>query len=386
MKTFPQFFLLPFLTAWSAQATADVVNVAPLGKATQSSTHRGAAASRAIDGDTNGGWQHRSISHTELWDQSPWWALELQEPSLISKIVLWNRTDCCSNRLSDFRVRVSDDSSSEVFMKAFFTDGASYPDTGQTGFAIELPPGSWGRCVRIDLLPNLADVHVLSLAEVEVLAVVGHENGDANGDGGVDISDAVYLLNALFLGGPQPIPVATTSKIVTRTLGLPDSGQLRCYDSASNESDCRGNPQGQDGFYVTGCPSWGRFIDNGDGTVRDTCTGLVWQQALAGPMPWCDALSYCADLTLGEGPSGAYDDWRLPNARELQSIFNYGRYGPATDPVFGDPSSYLCWSSTTATRVHYVAWAFEGADGSVYPDGRKQLSYFIRAVRGGQDS
>ena len=77
------------------------------------------------------------------------------------------------------------------------------------------------------------------------------------------------------------------------------------------------------------------FIDNGDGTITDTATGLMWQQADDGNTHnWENALSYCEDLTLAN-----HSDWRLPNAKELHSIIDYNRTlsatnSPAIDPLF----------------------------------------------------
>jgi len=63
------------------------------------------------------------------------------------------------------------------------------------------------------------------------------------------------------------------------------------------------------------------FVDNGDGTITDRGTGLTWQQADSGyGMFWGDALDYARNLTLA-----GHDDWRLPDAKELQSILDYTR-------------------------------------------------------------
>ncbi len=107
------------------------------------------------------------------------------------------------------------------------------------------------------------------------------------------------------------------------------------------------------------------FRDNGDGTVTDLATGLMWMKDDSGyGMEWQDALSYCEDLT-----HAGYSDWRLPNAKELQSIVDYTRMpdatdattpftpGPAIDTDFfnitsftnynGDEDWGFFWSSTT---------------------------------------
>ena len=63
------------------------------------------------------------------------------------------------------------------------------------------------------------------------------------------------------------------------------------------------------------------FVNNGDGTITDQATGLMWQQADDGTTrDWEAALSFAEGLTLG-----GHSDWRLPNAKELQSIVDYSR-------------------------------------------------------------
>jgi hypothetical protein len=101
------------------------------------------------------------------------------------------------------------------------------------------------------------------------------------------------------------------------------------------------------------------FVDNGDGTITDKATGLMWQQADSGEgVIWQDALSYAEGLVLAQ-----HDDWRLPNAKELQSILDYSRSpdssgSPALEPVFsstqitneGSEADYPCyWTGTTHT-------------------------------------
>lgn len=122
------------------------------------------------------------------------------------------------------------------------------------------------------------------------------------------------------------------------------------------------------------------FVDNGDGTVTDTSTELMWQQITTGSkMTWKEALSHCESLTLAE-----HADWRLPNRKELQSIIAYGAYNPAIDSnFFPDTVSSGYWSSTTRGDNTDRAWSFHFGDGNDY--GRKKTnSYYGRAVRGGQ--
>ncbi len=81
--------------------------------------------------------------------------------------------------------------------------------------------------------------------------------------------------------------------------------------------------------FVRGNKEYGknRFIDNNDGTISDLATGLMWQKKDSGKgMNWQQALKYSQDLILA-----GHDDWRLPNAKELQSIVDYSRSPQTTN-------------------------------------------------------
>lgn len=111
--------------------------------------------------------------------------------------------------------------------------------------------------------------------------------------------------------------------------------------------------------YVRGSTSYGKnlFVNNGDGTLTDKSTGLVWTQVDSKKaMYWKDALSYAEHLKLA-----GHDDWRLPNAKELQYIVDYTRSpdttdSPAISPLFrltsitneaGQKDYGYYWTSTT---------------------------------------
>lgn len=116
-------------------------------------------------------------------------------------------------------------------------------------------------------------------------------------------------------------------------------------------------------LYVRGNSDYGTndFQNNGDGTITDNNTGLMWMQTDSGTcMPWAKALDYCKNLD-----HAGYSDWRLPNAKELQSIVDYAR-SPATtnsaaiDPVFsataitdegGNANYPFYWTSTTHASI-----------------------------------
>ncbi len=101
--------------------------------------------------------------------------------------------------------------------------------------------------------------------------------------------------------------------------------------------------------YVRSNPAYGKndYHDNGDGTITDRATGLMWAKADSGKgLNWEQSLAYAAKLTLAR-----HNDWRLPNAKELQSIVDYTRI-PASDPLFQltqlpDGEYPFYWTSTT---------------------------------------
>jgi len=99
------------------------------------------------------------------------------------------------------------------------------------------------------------------------------------------------------------------------------------------------------------------FHDNGDGTITDSASGLMWmQQDNAAGVRWEEALSYAENLNFA-----SYEDWRLPNAKELQSIVDYSKSPSTTasaaiDPLFnctpitneaGQTDFGFYWTNTT---------------------------------------
>ncbi|MHC4135687.1 MAG: Lcl C-terminal domain-containing protein, partial [Planctomycetota bacterium] len=119
---------------------------------------------------------------------------------------------------------------------------------------------------------------------------------------------------------------------------------------------------------VRGNPDYGknRFVDEGNGTIEDRATGLIWQKAdSAQTMDWKHALAYAEKLSLA-----GHDDWRLPDVKELQSIVDYTRAPDADDPkrraAAIDPRFDLTeteswfWSSTTHIENRFAYYVCFG--------------------------
>ena len=118
------------------------------------------------------------------------------------------------------------------------------------------------------------------------------------------------------------------------------------------------------------------LCDNGDGTVTDHTTGLMWERDEAGTMAWESALSYCNSLALG-----GYEDWRLPNIKELRSINDETLVYPSVSlRQFPNAVPGLYWSSTTLQNHPERAWTVDFQYGLVsYNDKLEMLN--LRAVR-----
>ena len=156
-----------------------------LGKtAQQSSTAYGGNASRAIDGNTSGIWSQGSVTHTSNSFQ-PWWQVRLGDEYEIGQIVIWNRTNCCSSRLSNFDVFVYNDNGTQVF-KTTIDDTPNPSVTVNTG-------GVTGSRVRIKLKGS----NPLSLAEVQVFGEESDNNTPPPPSGGdaADIIGSGWKLN-----------------------------------------------------------------------------------------------------------------------------------------------------------------------------------------------
>jgi len=128
------------------------------------------------------------------------------------------------------------------------------------------------------------------------------------------------------------------------------------YDYTNSGED------GLDNAVITGT-SINTYLNNSDGTITDTSTGLMWMEVDADTtMDWENALSYCENLSYA-----GYDDWKLPDVKELQSLVDYSGNYPAIDSDFvctefsEDNPYYYYWTSSNAyfsqhDPTNYYAW------------------------------
>ncbi len=172
---------------------------------------------------------------------------------------------------------------------------------------------------------------------------------------------------------------ATTLIIPFTTFTMPDTGQVLSYSEVFGEdSDYSINPLS--------------YQSNGNGTITDNATKLMWQQEDDGiRKTWYDAKSYCSNLELG-----SHGDWRLPVDMELISIVHYDQLNlPAIDiNYFLNVSPIEYWTATSVggDPNSAVAWCINFSDGQCRlqtfdEEGRhipylKTDPYYARCVRG----
>ena len=151
---------------------------------------------------------------------------------------------------------------------------------------------------------------------------------------------------------------------------LPDTGQSTSYTTTA----------GEDADYVINPLS---FTDNGNGTVTDNNTGLMWQKTDGGEMTYEKAVSYADTLTLG-----GYTDWRMPTSIELFSLHVFDANNPALNTtMFTKTTAEYWWSSEKqADNASYI-WATNAGGGIGQHPKTETLSaggtkyYNVRAVR-----
>ncbi len=139
-----------------------------------------------------------------------------------------------------------------------------------------------------------------------------------------------------------------------------------------------------------------RFTDNGNGTVTDNLTGLIWLKDANcfGLQTWFQALTLSNALANGQcslTDGSVAGDWRLANLRELLSLIDYNYYFPAVPPGHPflnvqtqTPQQGRYWSSNVVSNNALNAWDIDFDIGTVNRNQAKTTPYFMWPVRGGQ--
>lgn len=203
-------------------------------------------------------------------------------------------------------------------------------------------------------------------------------------------------------GGPATGTMHTLNDIYTllgERAAVARSGQFTSYAANDDAAQLKGVAQPNP-----------RFTVNGNGTVTDNLTGLIWLR-LANCSSFFDSdptgdnlrnwpAALAAVSSLESGHCGLTDgsvagNWRLPNLRELHSLLNYAYTAPSLsnaagtghfvpdDPFYGAQTDYY-WTSTT--RADPIDWAYyvNLYDGRILDGDKATETHYVWAVRGGE--
>jgi hypothetical protein len=152
----------------------------------------------------------------------------------------------------------------------------------------------------------------------------------------------------------------------------------------------RSDMPGDDGSLMLGAPLSGpRFTNLGDGTVLDCVTGRMWvadPRALGPPfyiggeiqaMHWEDAITACNNLVYA-----GHDDWKLPNIKELGSLFYIMLNGYQINTDFFTIYDWYYWSSTSYVENPIAAWVKEFVYGLNYSMNKEAYEFLVLPCRG----
>ena len=202
----------------------------------------------------------------------------------------------------------------------------------------------------------------------------------------------IFLLLTMAAGcSSDSSDTSTTDDGDTTGYAIVDTGQTACYDDDGEVITCPESGEafyGQDAQFDGNQPS---YTDNGDGTVTDNVTGLMWQQAPANTgLSYSEAEAYCESLVLG-----GHDDWRMPTTKELFSISNFSLGWPYLDTTYFDMAGTTVSKDEQYWTEPYVGTTTEGGSNAAfgvnhgtghikaYPAGVSgPMGNYVRAVRG----
>jgi uncharacterized repeat protein (TIGR01451 family) len=235
------------------ECTVGESNLALTATASASSTYPGGDASKAIDGDTNGAWSNGSVAHTLNSTANEWITIDLGSPQYVDEIRIWNRTDCCSERLSNAYVFASTTPFPNTTNLQDSFDNATYANQlGNTSGVTQNPMqvSQTIRYIRLQLSGDNTGSGHINIGEIQAIqyiycdtdtdAIPDHLDSDSDADGCPDSIEAYADLNADGGDGPEygtGLPPATNAdgSVTAATYSTPaDAGSNGTPDFQEN--------------------------------------------------------------------------------------------------------------------------------------------------------
>ena len=269
------------------------------------------------------------------------------------------------------------------------------PDPASTSVPIEIIGGGFeqGAVVIWDSMGSPEDItpETITAGTIDFLISADHFSVGREG---------VYMVSVR-----NPDGTSCTPSPFTVTVAIPDSGQtpLQCTEYVFTgpggwewqRKDCSGfqpgeDYYGQDGHYHSEM-NQPDLVVNGDGTVTDNLTQLMWTRCAAGQNQLScsgnptyinhdDAIIYCQDLDFA-----GYDDWSLPSVVEMIHVANYSIDNSVLDPVIfpNVPGEYF-WTSDVYADDSSQAWRWSAQQGRTEAADASLADGVVRCVRNRQ--
>ncbi|MGB0386541.1 MAG: lamin tail domain-containing protein [Ardenticatenaceae bacterium] len=332
----------------------DLGNVA-LGKvATQSSTGFGGVPSRAVDGNPDGVYNNGSVTHTNN-EANAWWEVDLGLAYPITEIKLYNRTDCCSHRLSNYYLIVSDAPfASQQLNDTLNQPGvSSYHNPGQAAAVETVSVNRSGRYVRV----QLAGSNPLSLAEVEVFAA--NQAPTINDPGEQTNTEGDSIALSMSASDPDGDPLTYSA------IGLPSGLAIN-----SSSGEITGT------LPLSGTASYDVIVIASDGFVADS-TDFTWHvHSACGPLlQEAEQGTLSGDFVIAnDGPPSGGEYIHVPN----------GSGNRFNGPDAAHKAEYCVYVENAGTyRIKAGAYAESGRDNSFYVqvDGSPSNGYLWDVAR-----
>ncbi len=329
--------------------------------ATQSSTYAPGFtdASKAVDGNTDGVYADGSLTHTNL-DANAWWEVDLGASVAVGSIVVWNRADCCGNRLSDYWVFVSNtpflSTDTPTTLQSRAGTFSSHQTVQPSPSATISIAGAQGRYVRV----QLSGTNYLSLAEVQVLGAPVSDlalnqpatQSSTYAPGFTDASKAVDgNTDGVYADGSL-----THTNLDANAWWEVDLGASVAVGSIVvwNRADCCGNRLSDYWVFVSNTP----FLSTDTPTTLQSRAGTFSSHQTVQPSP-------SATISIA-GAQGRYVRVQLSGTNYLSLAEVQVLGAPVSDLALNQPATQ---SSTYAPGFTDASKAVDGNTDGVYADG-----------------